>query len=56
MWLAGWRPGCVQQRDPGQTLLVASVSWRPLLTRGLSFSTCPVIGGLSGRQGGWEDG
>ena len=34
-WLAGWRPGCVQQRNPGQTLLVASVSWQPLLTRGL---------------------
>ena len=56
MWLAGWRPGCVQQREPGQTLLVASVSWRPLVTRGLSFSTCPEIGGLSGRQGDREDG
>ena len=43
-------PGCVQRPDPSQTLLVASVSWQPLLTRGLSFSTCLVTGGLSGRQ------
>lgn len=35
VWLAGWRPGCVHQRHPGQTLLVAFVSWQPLLTRGL---------------------